>query len=61
VNIATGSPTNADKLVEIVRAAGDAGISRHALYQKHRIYGDDVDAAITAGVLTAEHDVIRTR
>jgi ParB-like nuclease family protein len=54
-----GSPTNLDKVVEFVRAAGDDGISRRALHQKHRIYGKDVDAAISAGVLTADGDVIR--
>ena len=56
-----GSATNVDELVKIVRAAGDAGISRAALYQKHRIYGQDIDAAISAGVLTAEGNLVRTR
>ncbi|HYZ42060.1 MAG TPA: ParB N-terminal domain-containing protein [Stellaceae bacterium] len=60
VAYAGGSATNIDKLVEIVSAAGDAGISRAALYQKHRIYGQDIDAAISAGVLTAEGNLVRT-
>jgi hypothetical protein len=56
---AGGSPTNVDKLVEIVSAAGDGGISRAALHQKHRMYGNEVDAAIGLGRLTDDGNVIR--